>query len=152
MTLILITGLSGTGKSTLIAELRARGHRAYEADDGFSEPRPDGEMGWKVAAVAELFRNHAGEGPLFFAGCSEEQELFTFDHKVLLTAPSQVMRQRLATRLGNDYGKAADELRTALGYLHTVEPLLRATADTIIETTVSPTLVADEVLDAVGWP
>lgn len=151
MTLILITGSSGTGKSTLIAELRARGYRAYEADDGFSERRPNGEMGWKVAAVAELVRNHSGEGPLLFAGCSEEQELFTFAHKVLLTAPRQVMTQRLMTRRGNDYGKAPDELRTALGYLHTVEPLLSATADMIIETTISPTLVADQVLDAAGW-
>ena len=76
MGLVLITGLSGTGKSTLIAELRARGHVAHEADDGFSEPRADGEGGWRVAEVAALLSSHSGDEPLFFAGCSEEQTLF----------------------------------------------------------------------------
>jgi dephospho-CoA kinase len=39
---ILLTGMSGVGKSTLVAELRRRGHAAHDADDGFSEPRADG--------------------------------------------------------------------------------------------------------------
>lgn len=150
MTLVLITGLSGTGKSTLIAELRTRGHLAYEADDGFSEPRADGEWGWKVAEVAALFSSHAGVDPLFFAGCSEEQTLFRFDHKVLLTAPRSVMAERLRTRTGNDYGKTDEEFALALAYVDTVEPLLRASADTIIETTRPPAEVADRVLAALS--
>lgn len=150
MVLVLITGLSGTGKSTVIAELRARGHDAYEADEGFSERRQDGECGWNVDKVAELFRGHVSPAPLFFAGCSEEQLLFTFDHKVLLTTPRAVMAHRLKMRSGNDYGKTADELMSALDYVDTVEPLLRASCDAIIDTaTTSPSVVADKVLDLV---
>lgn len=150
MVLVLITGLSGTGKSTLIAELCARGYPAYDADDGFSELRADGEWGWKVSEVEELFRQHAGRQPLFFAGCSEEQSLFSFDHKVLLTASRAVMAQRLMERTGNDHGKKPEELVAALGYIDTVEPLLRASADTVIETTRTPSAIADEVLAVVG--
>ena len=52
---VLLTGMSGTGKSTLVAELRRRGVTAYDADeDGFSEPRGAGRWGWRRAAVAEL--------------------------------------------------------------------------------------------------
>ncbi|MCP1847255.1 serine kinase of HPr protein (carbohydrate metabolism regulator) [Bradyrhizobium sp. USDA 4541] len=32
MKLVLITGMSGTGKSSAIEELVARGHRAYDLD------------------------------------------------------------------------------------------------------------------------
>ena len=135
----------------MIAELRSRGHQAYDADDdGFSEPRHDGEWGWKAAQVAELFRQHVGPEPLFFSGCADEQLLFAFDHTVLLTASRTVMARRLKTRTGNDYGKTPDQLEAALAYVDTVEPLLRAAADIVIETTSPPRVIADEVLASVG--
>jgi dephospho-CoA kinase len=31
---VLLTRMSGTGKSTLVQELRRRGYSAYDADDG----------------------------------------------------------------------------------------------------------------------
>jgi predicted ATPase len=69
---VLITGMSGAGKSRLVRELRERGFAAYDAeDDGFAEPRADGRWGWRAAQVAELL-NRSGDQLLFFAGCSEE--------------------------------------------------------------------------------
>jgi serine kinase of HPr protein (carbohydrate metabolism regulator) len=65
---VLITGMSGVGKSSLVHELRRRGLRAVDADeDGFSEPRADGRQGWRAERVAELLEEQ-GAGPLFFAG------------------------------------------------------------------------------------
>src|SRR3954469_23369524 len=86
---VLLTGMSGTGKSALVQELRRRGYAAHDADDGFSEPRADGRWGWRGDLVAELLADPP-EGLLFFAGCSEEQVELPFDYRVVLTAPEPV--------------------------------------------------------------
>ena len=73
---VLITGMSGAGKSSLVLELRKRGYVAYDADnDGFSEPRQNGRWGWRAEQVAELLARSQGQ-LLFFAGCSEERASF----------------------------------------------------------------------------
>ena len=82
---VLLTGMSGTGKSALVHELRRRGYAAYDADeDGFSEPRAGGRWGWRAELVAELLAR-SPDRLVFFAGCSEEQVALPFDYRVLLT-------------------------------------------------------------------
>ena len=111
---VLLTGMSGTGKSTLVHELRRRGYVAFDADaDGFSEPRADGRWGWRAELVAELLAR-SPDRPSFFAGCSEEQAELPFDYRVLLTAPRSVLVQRLRTRTNNAYGHDSDELSQVL--------------------------------------
>lgn len=143
---VLLTGMSGTGKSALIAELRRRGYEAYDADDhGFSEPREDGRWGWRADRVADLLSSHT-DGLLFFAGCSEEQADLPFDRRVLLTAPRDLIAQRLRTRTTNPYGNSVAELAQSLSDLDEIEPLLRRTADVVLDTTVPVTDVADRLL------
>lgn len=145
---VLVTGMSGTGKSTLTCELRRRGYVAYDADDDhFSEPRADGRWGWRVDAVAELLaRDHE---LLFFAGCSEEQIQLPFDYRVLLTTPRATLIDRLRTRTENGYGRAGVELAQVLSDLDEVEPLLRRRAQLVLATTETPAAVADRLLDAI---
>ena len=103
---VLLTGMSGTGKSALVHELRHRGHLAYDADEaGFSEPRADGRWGWRAEMVSELLAQES-DRLSFFAGCSEEQGVLPFDFRVLLTAPPSLLVRRLRTRTGNAYGRA----------------------------------------------
>ena len=146
---VLLTGMSGTGKSTLVAELRRRGVTAYADDDGFSEPRGAGRWGWRRAAVADLLAGHT-EGLLCFAGCSEEQADLPFDYRVLLTAPEAVLIERLRARTNNPYGRTDAELAQILGDRAEIEPLLRRTSDLILESTASPAQLADAVLSSVG--
>jgi shikimate kinase len=143
---VLITGMSGAGKSALVHELRRRGVRAFDADDdGFSEPRADGRWGWHADRVAGLLADE-GDGPLFFAGCSEEQAALPFDYRVLLTAPVDVLLERLRTRTGNRYGRSPAEQAQVLADLAEVEPLLRRSADLVLETTEPPERLADVLL------
>ncbi len=145
---VLLTGMSGTGKSALVHELRRRGYTAYDADeDGFSEPREDGRWGWRADRVADLIAR-APEQPAFFAGCSEEQADLPFDLRVLLTAPSSVLVERLRAR--NGYGRDGAELSQVLGDLADVEPLLRRSADLVLTTTAPTAEVADVLLERIA--
>jgi dephospho-CoA kinase len=142
--------MSGTGKSTLVQELRRRGFVAYDADDdGFSEPRGSGRWGWRRELVAELL-DRPTEELLFFAGCSEEQAQLPFDFRVVLTAPEAVLVSRLRTRTGNAYGRTSQELAQVLADQADIEPLLRRAADLILTTTATPARLADAVLAGIA--
>jgi dephospho-CoA kinase len=66
-----------------------------------------------------------------------------FDAVVLLSVPREVLLQRIATRSGNPFGKAAHERRRILTDLEDVEPLLRATSTVEIVTTIPVAKVVD---------
>jgi dephospho-CoA kinase len=143
---VLLTGMSGVGKSALVVELRRRGYAAYDADDdGFSEPRADGRWGWRADRIADLLAREP-DRVLFFAGCSEEQADLPFDLRVLLTAPRPVIVDRLRARTTNAYGRNQRELGQVLADLDEIEPRLRRSADLVFDTTVPPAELADEIL------
>lgn len=72
---ILLTGMSGTGKSSVIGELAALGYKAIDADEGWCEPLPDSRQRWREDAIAGLLDTEDAE-VLFIAGCEENQARF----------------------------------------------------------------------------
>jgi shikimate kinase len=148
---ILLTGMSGTGKSTVIGTLAERGYKAVDLDEpGWSEHGPDGDWVWCEGRVQDLLSVEAGE-LLFVSGCAENQVKFypQFDEIVLLSAPAAVLIERLATRTNNPYGKHPDELAAVLGYLETVEPRLRKGASHEVDASASLDQVVATVLHLV---
>lgn len=157
---ILITGMSGTGKSAVTAELARRGYRAVDLDaPDYSElvPAAQGELTgvgggmdwvWNAAKVSALL-DSTGPESLFVSGCSPNQGVFRprFERVVLLTAPEPVIRARLATRRSNDFGKDPDELKRTLALIETIEPLLRRSADIVIDTIAPLDEVVTRVLE-----
>jgi dephospho-CoA kinase len=147
---VLVTGMSGTGKSSLVHHLRGRGIAAFDADDdGFSTARADGTWGWRTQAVRSLLDTYPENELVVFAGCSDEQAVIRFDFKVLLTAPVEVMLARLRSRTTNPFGKTDAERERVLADTEWVLPLLRASADLVIDTLKPVNEVADVVLEAV---
>ncbi len=160
---VLITGMSGTGKSTVIEALAARGYKAADADyDGLSElvkvpeDEPTGldpghDWVWREDRIQDLLDTEDVE-VLFVSGCAPNQGKFypRFDHIVLLTAPAHVIVERLATRTNNPYGKRPEDIARTLDLLQTVEPLLRRGAGYEVDTTVPLDQVVAKVLRLVG--
>jgi broad-specificity NMP kinase len=141
MTAVLITGMSGVGKSTVLAELARRGHRVVDCDEAaWSEQvrSADGfgiEQLWREEPVARLLAEPLPDH-LFLAGCAANQVKFydRFAAVVLLSAPREVLLSRLATRSTNLFGRTEVERARILGDLESVEPLLRRSATVEIST------------------
>jgi dephospho-CoA kinase len=145
---VLVTGMSGTGKSTVLEVLSRHGHRTVDTDsDTWSRwvRLPDGSNDWilREDAMMELLTGHK-EGRLYVAGCKTNQGMFYpyFDHIVLLSAPAHVILERIARRENNPYGKSDEERNLVLRYLEEVEPLLRATATVEIDASAPLEVVA----------
>jgi dephospho-CoA kinase len=149
---VLVTGMSGTGKSSALAELARRGHRVVDTDyGGWTEdgPSADGqgsERLWREDRIDRLLAEHEN-GVLFVSGCVANQGRFypRFDAVVLLSAPVEVILERIAGRDTNDFGKTDAERELILRDLATVEPLLRAGATVEIDTRLALDVVADQL-------
>jgi dephospho-CoA kinase len=157
---ILLTGMSGTGKSTLILALAARGYKAIDTDsDAWSEwanvtgdPESSGstvepDWVWREDRIQRLLSTEDADA-LFVSGCKSNQGKFyaQFDHIVLLSAPARLIVERLATRTTNPYGKHPDELARVLRHLQIVEPLLRRSASLEVDTSVPVEQVIEIIL------
>ena len=90
---------------------------------------PDGRQRWREDAIGELLDTEDAD-VLFVVGCQENQVRFhpRFDLIILLSAPVEVLAERLAWRTTNSFGQAPGELERVLDDLQAVKPLLRKAA------------------------
>jgi AAA domain len=128
--------MSGTGKSLALAELARRGYRVVDTDEPgwreyreYAEPSElhRGEWLWAEERMTELLDSDDGRS-LFVQGCVRNQSKFydRFNAVVLLSAPADVILDRIARRTTNNYGKTPVERAMILDDLANIEPLLRA--------------------------
>lgn len=154
MTTILITGMSGTGKSTVLNLLRSRGYSGVETDEpGWCLPA-DGDWSthdkdwlWDEARIARLLDDHAGKH-LFVSGCRPNQGTFyhRFDSVVVFRAPIDVVIDRVTARNNNPFGHTSSDRQAIIEDTQQFEPLLIRSADLVIDTSVSiPGDIADEL-------
>lgn len=81
---------------------------------------------WVEDRMNELLRSN-DDRTLFVQGCVRNQVKFydIFHAVVLLSAPTEVILDRIAYRMTNNFGKTIEERELILLDLGTVEPLLR---------------------------
>ena len=151
---VLLTGMSGTGKSTVLGKLGALGYKTVDTDygDWHEWVIVDGEPDWvwREDRIRRLLSTEDAE-LLFVSGTVSNQGKFfpQFDHVILLSAPAPVIIERLPARTNNPYGKHPDELAQILGHLQTVEPLLRRRASLEVDTRVPVDQVVEAILNHV---
>lgn len=128
--------MSGTGKSSVLALLSRLGYRVVDTDEPgwreyheYVEPLDDlhlGEWLWVEQRMADLLGSD-DRGALFVAGCVRNQAEYydRFDAVVLLSAPIDVILNRVDRRTANDYGKTPVERAMIVDDFANVETLLR---------------------------
>jgi dephospho-CoA kinase len=147
-----VTGMSGVGKSTALAELARHGFDVVETD-----VPPSSE--WSEAAGGYVWREKLVNEPLagerrttlFVSGAVSNQGRFysQFDAVVLLSAPQDVLLRRTESRTTNEYGKWVEQSERIIRDMFEVEPLRRATSTHEIVTTKPIADVVAELL-AIG--
>ncbi|MGX1364937.1 ribose 1,5-bisphosphokinase PhnN [Streptomyces canus] len=171
MTLVWVTGNSGTGKSTVCGVLRERGYVALDGDeDGFCRwidrangeevtdppyPVPGGWLdrhGWaivreRVEELVEESRFHI----TFLCGSAENEADVRdlFDLVVCLVIDEATLRHRLATRTTNAFGQHPEELAAALKWNPRMRAIYESHGATIIDASKPVTEVVDSLIDAV---
>jgi hypothetical protein len=150
---VLVTGMSGTGKSSVVRRLREVGHDAVDIDeDGYLDESSEEPL-WKEEPLRRVVQE--SEGPLFLAGTAANQGSFypDLDHIVLLSAPATIVRERVRSRTNSPFGKRPGELDRIMADLENVEPLLRAGCDLELDTSRLGIIeVTNALLHHVGLP
>jgi broad-specificity NMP kinase len=162
----LITGVAGTGKSTIAKELHHRGYAAYDTEEGFSY-YVDKQTGERCAypkqpsqewydrhervfdekVLMNLLKKHADE-PLFICSITANQIKYypQFDKIFLLTAPDDVITHRLGTRTNNYFGRHPLDLARVIGRHEQFDDELKAAGAVVIDSTQPLDTVADEII------
>jgi dephospho-CoA kinase len=141
MARVLITGMSGTGKSTLLAALADRGYATVDTDDdGWTLPNGL----WDAGRMFNLLNNSS---TVVVSGTVENQGDFygDFECVVLLAAPLEVLLDRVTRRANNPYGRTEAEREDIARYTREVEPLLRRSATVELDAREPTEVLADAV-------
>lgn len=157
---VLITGMSGTGKTAVTTELQARGFTAIDLDTpGWSHwvdaPPTDGltpaegkDWIWQEERVQALL-SAPRDGVLFISGCAENMHRLypLIDRIFLLSAPVDTIMARLGKRSADGYGHTAGERAKIAVLIASIEPLLRVAAHHEIDTSGSTGETVDRILN-----
>ena len=150
---VLVTGMSGTGKSSLLHKLAARGYRTADTDYGGYFQTTGGERLWREDRVSALLSS----APMSSRACSSSRArpaTRSCSTPASTTSCCSAHRPRSwpdgwPREPPTPTGKDPAELAETLQYQQTVEPLLRASATLEVVTTVPVARVAGIVLDHV---
>jgi dephospho-CoA kinase len=169
MGLVWITGVSGTGKSTVRLELARRGCQSFDTDeDGIAvwRLRTTGEQvhdpgdgnhpetwlrdhGWMINRTrVEQLALLATDQVVFLCGSVEnEDEVWDlFSTVICLVLDDSTLKERLATRTTNRFGKAPVELEAILQWNRTIEATYRDFGAHVVDANQRLDAVVDQIV------
>ena len=177
MPLIYITGMSGSGKSSVLRDLDALGYETHGVDElGYADwvdrqtgeiiPFPEDEQSvsihdwykkhrWvlSVDRISQLKKQTDTDDKLvFLGGIAEGEETVWqyFDKVFLLSIDELTIRERITNRQGNDFGKAPEEMAEILDTLSRYETKCQRLGAIQIDATRPLNVVVNEIIEKIG--
>ncbi len=168
-TSILITGISGAGKSTTSHKLRELGYTAYDMEDDFDglftmldkktgQPMIDHDntdlqkvqnIDWicDVNKLRRIIENEKSELTFYCGSASNIDEILPlFNIVILLAVSSKVARQRLTTRQSNDFGRTKEIQDWLMSFQETWEQTMKDKGAIVIDADQELDVVASEII------
>jgi adenylate kinase family enzyme len=171
MSLFFITGIAGSGKTTVQHELQSRGYEAYDTDDdgfakwhnnktGYVHPKSSVKNedrteeflkihSWKVPRrEVEALARRANGKTVFLCGvaANEDEIRGLFKAVFELTIDDETLVHRLTTRDNNDWGKQPHELQRTLEEQHNVIEVHANHSSILIDATRPVETVVDNII------
>ena len=127
---VLVTGVPGTGKTTISQRLNELGYKAYDLDDGLglysmihkitklpivdhnnTDLEKVKNLNWVCdkEKLASIIKNEINDLVFYCGNASNWREIISlFDLIVLLKISPEIMKKRLTSRTNNDYGRNSE--------------------------------------------
>lgn len=164
---VLITAVSGSGKSTVCKSLSKLGYEAYDLEsipglfslvdpntDEVLEGKQIGDLNKDIEAdwvcdtekLASLLANQKHEVAFYCGGTSRTEELMkAFDATVVLQVSDETTRKRLSSRLQGEFGDSEETQDWVLSWKHRVESDWLAAGGVGISAESAPDIVARNI-------
>lgn len=153
MTKVLLTGMSGVGKSTILGQLNLEGHKTVDLDYDdwikFDNQADDYLMNSKK--IIDLIEQNDYEN-LFIGGTTiNQKEIYPYlDYIIALTAPIEVMKKRIQIRNNNPFGKNETDWNKILKDKEMFEPLIIKNSDFVIDTNKNSGEIVNDIYKLIG--
>lgn len=137
MVRILLTGMSGVGKSTVLRKLQSENSLTIDLDDGdwmyFDDRANDFLM--DIPKLKNFMKMNSDKH-IFLAGtASNQSRLYVdLDCVIALTAPLSVMKERIKSRTDNPFGKSETEWEKIEKDTMEFEERIKKSSDYVIDT------------------
>lgn len=118
---VLVTGMSGVGKSTVLTELARLGYETVDTDDGGWIDVVEGELLWRETLIEELL-DRPREAPLIVQGTVAHRSLVPRPRGTRAIPPCLSMPRTLlcAQPPSSREGQRSDSMRVAKSCVHSV--------------------------------
>jgi dephospho-CoA kinase len=150
--IIFITGMSGTGKSTILEELSNKGYKTIDTDynqlsmEVFNHEHLESEWIWDEDKIKEVVNGHT-EGILFISGTASNQGKFYpyFNEIIYLSAPLNILLERVQKRTTNDYGKSDAERKEIINNFEKFGAIIEVSSTISIDTARDISSIVNEI-------